>query len=117
MTLRTTPQGNAGGSSLLRTDLDTMVSASQFVRDAADSIHQQLMHLRTHIDNLKGGWKSPAASAYCDQQMVDWDARASAVRDALYTIADNLGSSQKAYNEMEEDNLLGITQAGQAMNG
>ncbi|GAA4497612.1 hypothetical protein GCM10023191_041390 [Actinoallomurus oryzae] len=102
---------------MLQTNLDTIVSASQFVHDAADSIHAQLIQLRNHIDSLKGGWKSPAATAYCDQQMVDWDTRAGAVRDALYVIADNLSTSHKSYNEMEEDNLLGITQAGSAMNG
>ena len=100
---------------MVQTNLDTMVTASQFVRDSADTIHQQLMNLRTTIETLKGGWKSPAASAYCDQQMLDWDTRAGSVRDALNAIADGLTGSHKTYNEMEEDNLLGISKASQGM--
>jgi WXG100 family type VII secretion target len=92
-----------------------MVSASQYVRDAADTIHQQLMQLRAKIEGLKGSWQSPAASAYCDQVMVDWDTRAATVRDNLYTIADGLTSSQRSYNQMEEDNVQGVTQASALM--
>lgn len=115
MGLRTSPQAAAGNSPVLQTELGTMVNASQYVRDAADTIHQQLMQLRTNIENLKGSWQSPAASAYCDQVMVDWDAHASTVRDNLYTIADGLSSSHKSYNQMEEDNVLGVTQASALM--
>lgn len=114
MVLRTTPQGTQGSSGVLQTNLDTVVSTSQFVHDAGDTIHQQLMGLRTQLDTLRASWDSAASRVY-DQKMVDWDARAAAVRDALYTIADGLTSSHHTFNQMEEDNVLGITKATQAL--
>jgi WXG100 family type VII secretion target len=115
MSMRTGPQGATGGSAQLQTDLGTMASSAQSVRDSADTIHQKLMNLRTQIETLKGSWKSASATAYCDQQMVDWDLRAGNVRDALYDIADGLTGTHKSYNTMEEDNLQGVKQATQGL--
>jgi WXG100 family type VII secretion target len=114
MGMRTGPQGDTGSPGLLQTNLDTMVSASQFVHDAGDTIHQQLTSLRTQLDTLRGSWNSAASRVY-DQKMIDWDARTAAVRDALYAIGDGLTNSHQTYNQMEEDNVLGVTQASQAM--
>lgn len=50
--MRTGPQTAAGSSSVLQTDPGTMVSASQYVRDAVGTIHQQFTHMRTNIENL-----------------------------------------------------------------
>jgi WXG100 family type VII secretion target len=113
--MRTGPQDSTGGTQGLRTDLGSMATHAQNVRDSADMIHQKLMNIRTQIDTLKGGWRSAAATAYCDRQMADWDIRAGNVRDALYTIADGLTGNHKTYNTMEEENLQGVSQATQGM--
>lgn len=114
MVLRTTPQGSQGSAGVLQTNSDDMISASLFVHDAGDSIHQQLMSLRTQLDTLRASWDSAASRIY-DQKMVDWDTRAAAVRDSLYTIAEGLKGSHHTFNQMEEDNILGITQATRAL--
>jgi WXG100 family type VII secretion target len=118
MGLRTGPQTAptaAGSSSVLQTDLGTMMSASQFVHDTADRIYHQLTQLYTNIETLKGTWQSPAATAYCDGAFPDWNTHAWKVRDGLYKIADGLANSHKSYNQMEEDNVLGVRQASQAV--
>lgn len=122
MSLRTGPQTAPGGpptagasTSALQTDLGTMESAAQYVRETAESILFQLKQLHVNIQDLESSWQSPAATAFCNQVFPDWDKNAQNVHDGLYAIADGLTNSHKSYNQMEEDNVLGVQQAGQAV--
>jgi WXG100 family type VII secretion target len=115
--LRTGPQttpytgGTPGsGGSRLDTDLGAMVSAQQYVHDVADLIYGEIQRLMTTIDGLSHNWRSSSASAY-NNAMDNWNVKATELKNALYNIGDGLAQSHKTYNEMEENNRLGITQA------
>lgn len=118
MGLRTGPQtapGSpptaAGSSSVLQTDLDTMASASQFVRDSADTIYSQLMTLHQTVDDLSQTWNSQTATLFCNNVFSDWGTRASTLHTNLYTIADGLQNSHQSYNQMEEENMRAVVNA------
>ncbi|GLY86602.1 WXG100 family type VII secretion target [Actinoallomurus iriomotensis] len=116
MGLRTGPQttpypgGGAPGGSRLNTDLGAMVSAQQYVHDVADLIYGEIQRLMSTIDGLSSNWRSSSASAY-NTAMDNWNTQATELKNALYNIGDGLAQSHQTYNEMEEDNRLGITQA------
>lgn len=111
--MRTGPQDSTGSSSALQADLTQLGGHGQYIRDIADKQYQYHMNIRQQIETLKGGWKSPAATAYCDQVMPDWDTHATDHRNALYALADAIESGHKAYGSMEEQNLSQINQANQ----
>lgn len=102
------------GTSLLQTNLGTMVSASQYVHDVADMIYAQLQKLRGTLDGLQGSWTSSAASTY-QSVCLNWDTECSRLRQALYDIGDGLAQSHKLYNETELNNQYGITKAAQGI--
>jgi WXG100 family type VII secretion target len=108
----TAPVGSGGG--LLSTDLGTMVSAQQYVHDVADIIYGEIQRLMTTIDGLSSNWRSPSASAY-NNAMDGWNVQATELKNALYNIGDGLAHSHKTYNEIEENNSLGITQAANGL--
>ena len=120
MTLRTGAQSGpytgaaAAGGTSLETNLGSMVSASQYVHDVADTIYGQLQRLRGTLDGLQGSWTSSAATRY-QAVCLTWDAECSRLRQALYDIGDGLTQSHKLYNETERNNELGITRAAQGI--
>lgn len=115
---QTTPYTGAvpsgAGGSRLSTNLDTMVGAQQYVHDVADIIYGEIQRLMTTIDGLSSNWRSHSASAY-NTAMDGWNTQATELKNALYNIGDGLAQSHKTYNEIEENNRLGITQAAASL--
>jgi WXG100 family type VII secretion target len=121
MALRTTASSGpysgsapSGGGNVLQTNLNAMVSASQYVHDVADMMYRQLQHLRSTLDGLQGNWDSAASKKYY-QVMLTWDDKCNKLRQALYDIGDGLDHSHKIYNETELNNELGINRAANSI--
>jgi WXG100 family type VII secretion target len=98
----------------MSTNLDAMVSAQRYVEDVAGMLYGEIQRLMTTVDTLSGHWRSPSASQY-NNAMDNWNTTATELKNSLDNIADGLSQSHKKYNENEENNKLGITQAASGL--
>jgi len=90
----------SGGS--FQTDLSTMLSTSQRVRDVNEQIQSTLNGLRDRLEPLKGTWKGSAAASF--QQLEDrWHEDATRLNGALIGIADSLKQAHGSYTSAESE--------------
>jgi WXG100 family type VII secretion target len=83
-------------------DADTVAQAATDTVNAKLSVDGNLDRLKALCDELAASWTGQGATAFANL-MLQWDAEAAKLLDALQDIADNLDASAAAQAEMDSE--------------
>lgn len=83
-------------------DADTVAQAATDCINAKLSVDANLDRLKALCDELAASWTGQGATAFANI-MLQWDAEAAKLLDALQDIADSLDSSAAAQTEMDAE--------------
>jgi WXG100 family type VII secretion target len=83
-------------------DPETVAQAATDTVNAKLSVDGNLDRLKALCDELAASWTGQGATAF-NQVMMQWDAEAAKLLDALQDIADSLDSSAAAQAEMDAE--------------
>src|SRR5215472_19091671 len=91
-----------GDGSGYGTDLDQMVSASEYVNHVGGVMSSEVNNLFSAIEAhlSPSTWQGPAAAAFHRAQ-AEWHEKQQKLVSALNEIAEGLGSSHRMYNQAE----------------
>lgn len=87
---------------VLKTQTDTMMTASHHVMDIAQQIHQEMTGLQSRLSVLDGAWQGSARVIF-DQLMMRWNDTNRQLNEALNSIAETIKANGVAYQEAQDD--------------
>lgn len=85
------------------TTTEEMARAAGQVREVSEAVNGELGGLRSRLEATRGQWTGAAATAFT-ALMAEWDTEAKRLNVALADIAEQLGGTAAAYQQVEDEN-------------
>ncbi|MEV1291214.1 WXG100 family type VII secretion target [Pseudonocardia sp. NPDC049635] len=90
------------------TTTEEMALAAGQVREVSEAVNGELGGLRSRLEATRGQWTGAAATAFT-ALMAEWDTEAKRLNVALADIAEQLGGTAAAYQQVEDENARNVS--------
>lgn len=102
----------AGTTQVTPAELKAM---SQKTADTNSSVQGELAKVRSVVDSTRADWQGAAQGAF-NTLMIQWDADAKKLNDALRGISETLSSSGTTFDAQQQDHVSQINQVAGTLN-